>query len=188
VRYRPRSADAERRCATIAAAYDEHIAQAAPEDQVIMGDSAGGALSLVLARQRRDEGKTQPANIILISPWLDITMTDPAVPILDRRDPYLSTPGLLEAGRMYAGDLDPRDPRVSPLNGELKGLGRLSVFVGTRDVLLIDSRHLRRQAAQQGIRIDYFEYRDMFHAWVLQRIPEGRKATGQIVDIVRGHR
>lgn len=168
----------------VRAVYDRCIADAS--DRVVMGDSAGGALAVTLARGLRDEGGPVPANLVLISPWLDITMADPAVPILDQRDPYLSTPGLLEAGSLYAGELDPHDERVSPIYGRFDGLGRISVFVGTRDVLLRDSRRLRDIAENHGLPIDYHEYRDMIHGWVLMPLPEGRQARHQIYDILRG--
>ncbi|MBA8826421.1 acetyl esterase/lipase [Saccharopolyspora lacisalsi] len=175
--------------AVIAEAYERHLADVDPAQQVVMGDSAGGGLTLVLARMLREQGRPQPAHLVLLSPWLDATMRDPAVPTLDRRDPYLSTPGLLEAARMYSGDLDPADPLISPLNGTFDGLGRISVFIGTRDVLLLDSRRLRSAAAREGVDIDYVEYRDMVHGWpLLQYIPEARRATAELVDLLRAHR
>lgn len=173
--------------AMIVEAYERHMAGTDPARQIIMGDSAGGALALVLARKLREQNRPQPARLVLISPWLDATMQDPAVPALDRRDPYLSTPGSLEAGRMYAGDLDVADPLTSPLNGTFGGLDRISVFTGTRDVLLSDSRRLRQVASREGIDIDYVEYEDMFHGWMLmQRLPEARRATATLFDLLSG--
>lgn len=172
--------------AMIEEVYDRHMAHVPAADQVIMGDSAGGGLTLVLARKLREQGRPQPAHLVLLSPWLDATMQNPAVPILDQRDPYLSTPGLLEAARMYAGPLDTADPRISPINGSFEGLGRISVFIGTRDVLLLDSRRLRHTTSDLGIDIDYFEYKNMFHGWMLlSHLPEARRATDQIVDVLK---
>lgn len=172
--------------AMVNAVYDRFLAGTDPADQVVMGDSAGGALAIVLARKLRDDGRPVPANLVLISPWLDITMTDPAVPILDQRDPYLSTPGLLEAGRLYAGDLDPRDERVSPLNGSFEGLGHITLYAGTRDVLLRDSRRLHDIAEQHNLPVDYSEYQGMIHGWVLMPIPEGKQARIQIIKRLHG--
>ncbi|GAA5113660.1 hypothetical protein [Haloechinothrix salitolerans] len=47
---------------------------------------------------------------------------------------------------------------VSPINGTFDDLGHISVFVGTRDTLPLDSRKLHRLATREGIDIDYFEY------------------------------
>jgi monoterpene epsilon-lactone hydrolase len=167
-------------------AYQRMAAVTDPADQVVMGDSAGGGMTLVLAQELKAAGRPQPRDLVLISPWLDITASDPEMATLDRRDPYLSIPGLVEAGRLYAGTLDRADPRLSPLNGELDGLGRIGVFIGSRDVLYADARRLHAKATRCGIDIGYYEYEDMFHAWVLeQSIPEARRATRRIVDILR---
>ena len=49
------------------------------EKLTIMGDSAGGGMSLALAQKFREECLPQPSNIVLLSPWLDITMTNPDI-------------------------------------------------------------------------------------------------------------
>lgn len=166
--------------------YEGSAGSGDPAEAVVMGDSAGGGLTLVLAQQLKADGAPQPRNLVLLSPWLDITMTDPAQASIDRRDPFLSIPGLVEAGRLYAGTLDRSDPLVSPLGGDLEGLGRLSVFTGTADVLFSDARRLWFRLSRRGIDLDYFEYEDMFHGWMLQRpIPEAQRATRQIIDILR---
>lgn len=169
----------------VEATYRRAFGEVEPAHRVLMGDSAGGGLCLVLAQRLKAQQQPQPENLVLISPWLDISVSDDLIPALERRDPYLSAPGLLAAGRMYAGALDLCDPKVSPIYGRLDGLGRISVFIGTRDVLLADSRRFRRLASERGIEIDYVEYEGMFHGWVLQRIPEGREALARVVEILR---
>ncbi|GLY71408.1 alpha/beta hydrolase fold domain-containing protein [Amycolatopsis taiwanensis] len=169
----------------VMATYKEELGAVEPGDQIVMGDSAGGALTLVLARSLRDEGRPQPKEIVLLSPWLDVTMSDPAQPELDRHDPYLAIAGLREAGRLYAGPRDPRDPLISPLNGELSGLGTLSLFAGTRDVLLADARRLRERARARSVPLEYHEYEGMFHAWMIADFAEARQATERIAHLVR---
>ncbi|AIJ25009.1 alpha/beta hydrolase [Amycolatopsis methanolica] len=168
----------------IHATYKEVLGEVDPRDQVLMGDSAGGGLSLVLARALRDEGRPQPKEVVMLSPWLDITMTDPALPEYDRHDPYLGVTGLREAGRLYAGDLDPANELVSPINGDLRGLGSLSCFIGTRDVLLADARNLYHKAKEQGVPLEYWEYGGMFHAWMIANIPEAKHSLDRIAELV----
>ncbi|HVW44496.1 MAG TPA: alpha/beta hydrolase [Amycolatopsis sp.] len=168
----------------VVAAYKEKLGGVDPRDQIIMGDSAGGGLTLVLARQLREQGRPQPKELVLLSPWLDITMSDPAQREYDKQDPYLGIPGLLEAGRLYAGALDPSDPLVSPINGNLHGLGALTVFIGTRDVLLSDARRLRTKAGAERVPLEYWEYEGMFHAWMISTIPEAKQASARIADLV----
>lgn len=168
----------------VRAAYDRALLGDDPARRVLMGDSAGAGLSLALAQAFRDEGHPQPARIVLISPWLDVTMTDPSVPDFDRRDPYLGASGLAEAGRCYAGPLDVRDPRVSPLFGELTGLAPIAILIGTRDVLLTDARRLRDKATSAGVPTAYREHPGMIHNWPMRRLPEARAAFDELAVFI----
>ncbi|WP_235998657.1 alpha/beta hydrolase fold domain-containing protein [Qaidamihabitans albus] len=174
----------EQTVAMVKEAYDVFLGDRDPDQQVVMGDSAGAALTLALAESLEEAGRPQPKELVLISPWLDVTMTDPVLPELDRRDPHLAVAGLREAGWLYAGDRDRRDPVVSPLFGPLSALGRVSVFIGTRDVLLADARRLRELAEGRGVPIEYHEYQHMFHVWPIADIPEGRRAAERIAHLV----
>lgn len=152
---------------------------------VLMGDSAGGGLALASAQVARDRGQAQPHRIVLISPWLDVTMTHPDQPALARTDGMLRLDGLAEAGRHYAGALDPADPRVSPLNGTLTGLAPLTALCGTHDVLLPDSRRLAARAAEAGVEIDYHEAPGLPHCYPLAPIPEATAARATLVTACR---
>jgi acetyl esterase/lipase len=167
------------------AAYERATGDRPAEHQVISGDSAGGALALAIAQQLREEGRPQPARLVLISPWLDITLEDPISVVLDEYDPMLGIAGLREAGRMYAEGADPHDPRISPLYADLTGLGPFSLFIGTRDLLLPDARRFATRAREAGIDVDYGEYPGMFHNWVMQNMPEGREAMNHVERILR---
>ena len=107
----------------------------------LAGDSAGGGLALGHAMRLRDGG-TPAAGVILISPWVDVTLENPAIPELQKTDRMLATPGLIAAGQLWAGSHDPRDPLVSPLFGDLGGLPPVHVFQGGRDILAADARLL----------------------------------------------
>jgi acetyl esterase/lipase len=69
---------------------------------VLIGDSAGAGLALAAAQRLRDRTGAQPSRIVLISPWLDLTMSHPDQAALEADDPVLARPGLLEAGRLRA--------------------------------------------------------------------------------------
>jgi YihY family inner membrane protein len=148
---------------------------------VLMGDSAGGGFALALAQYMKEKDMAMPSQIIMISPWLDVTLQNEEAVAEDASDPMLSIDGLRKVGKAYAGDEDPSDPRISPINGSLEGLGEISLYIGTREILEADARKLRNQAEAKGIPIHYFEYKDMIHDWVLYDLPESRQAIEQIV-------
>lgn len=146
----------------------------------VVGDSAGGGLALALAQVMRDAGERLPAEMILLSPWLDVTASDPSQPEIEPKDPLIALKGLRCCAEFYAGDLPKTDPRVSPLFGSMDGLPPVQIFTGTSDVLLTDARRLRDKLAQSGVLTDYHEYEDMFHVWMLLGIPEGKSALKEI--------
>lgn len=152
---------------------------------VLIGDSAGAGLALAAAQRLRDRSGAQPCRIVLISPWLDVTMSHPDQAGLERADPVLARPGLREAGRLYAGTLAVEDPRVSPLHGSFGGLAPLTVFSGTRDVLSTDSRELVRRAREEGAEVEFHEEAGLPHGYPLLPVPEGRAARERIVGLVR---
>lgn len=148
---------------------------------VFMGDSAGGGLALGLAQDLKIGNIKQPDEIIVFSPWLDVTMSNPDIEKLDKEDKILSIKALKIAGQKYAGDLDLKDYRVSPIYGDFVGLGRISVFIGTNDLLFADCQKLKQLMKDQNNHFNYFEYPEMFHVWI---IVKGLKESQDVIDKV----
>nr|WP_261771653.1 alpha/beta hydrolase [Paenibacillus xylanexedens] len=156
-----------------------------PENMVIMGDSAGGGLSLAFAQYLLAQELPQPKDIILLSPWLDITLNNPQVLAMIDKEPMLNWDMLVEAGKRYAGETPRTHYLVSPIHGEIKNLGKISLFIGTHEFFLPDARKFREKAARQSVDINYFEYPKMNHVFPVFPIPEAKKALKQIVDIIQ---
>jgi acetyl esterase/lipase len=159
--------------------------KAAPDHSVCLaGDSAGGQLALSAAVLLRDERRLVLPQTVLISPVLDVSLTNPLIDAV--RDPWLTRVGLLEFAKRWCGELPMTDPMVSPLNADLSGLGPLTVFSGTRDLLNPDARLLVDKAAAAGVEIDYHEQSGLVHVYPLTPTPEGRAARALIVECLRG--
>ncbi|SHG46300.1 alpha/beta hydrolase fold domain-containing protein [Geodermatophilus nigrescens] len=156
------------------------------DDVVLAGDSAGGGLALGFAQTLLGSGRPQPRQVALIAPWLDLALADPAVAVAEARDPWLSSAGLREAGRAWAGGDDPADPRLSPLHGPFAGLPPVRVWVGTRDLLYPDVLRLRDRAAAEGTRVEVTAVRRAVHVYSLTPTPEGRAGTRAFVAAVTG--
>lgn len=150
----------------------------------LMGDSAGGGLALGFCQMLRDEGRALPASLVMLSPWLDVTMDNPAIEIIEDKDPFLSVEGLRKAGLAWAHGANPRKPAISPLYGDMTNLPPMSLFIGTKDILLADCRRLRELCAVTGARLDYYEYENMVHVWVLMPVDESEHAFRQILGII----
>jgi monoterpene epsilon-lactone hydrolase len=157
-----------------------------PEPLVVMGDSAGGGLAVALIQQAVASGLTAPAAQVLLSPWLDLTMTDPAQEALEGIDPLLSRAGPEAAGRWYAGAWPTTDPRVSPMFGDIAALPRTLLICGTHDILITDARRFRALAGAAGVPVEYHEEYGLIHAYPLLFFPESRKARERILHFVIG--
>lgn len=151
---------------------------------VLMGDSAGGGLALAFAQQLHVNHLHQPATLILLCPWLDITLKNPEVEKLESSDPFLSARSLRRAGKVYIGNSDPEDFMVSPINGPFQALGEISIFIGSHDILVADTRKLKALADDLGVRINYREYQGMVHMWMLLNFPESKQARQEIADLI----
>ena len=163
--------------------YRELIAAVGAETVTVMGDSAGGGLSLVLAQQLQAAGLEQPANLILLCPWLDLSMSNPGIQAVDALDPMLNLSGTRQAARMYAGELSLTDPLVSPLYGALEQLAPITLFIGTSDILQPDCRALKARAELLGVKLAYHEVERMVHVWMLLPMPEAKRVMDQIVNV-----
>ena len=164
--------------------YNELATREGSANVTIMGDSSGGGISLALAQRLREDGQTQPGHVILLSPWLDATLSNPEIVEFDRIDPFLGVEGLKYGGEVYARDVDPKSYLVSPVYGSLKDLAPVTLFIGTRDILYPDCRKLRDKAVAEGVRLDYREYAEMVHNWMLGPMPEAKQAIKEIVETV----
>lgn len=59
---------------------------------MIAGDSAGGGLALALCLYLRDHGLPQPAGLVLMSPWADVTCSGDSYDLILKRTRCLAIP------------------------------------------------------------------------------------------------
>jgi len=151
----------------------------------VEGDSAGAGLLLAAMQLLVKRGAALPARMVLISPWLDATVSDPRSRLVD--DPLLNIAALREAGRLWAGELDPSDPRVSPINGSLKGLPPTFVLSGSLDILYPDSLRLRDLAQQEAVDFSFDLREGLLHGWSgFSILPEAKEVAPRIVERLTG--
>jgi acetyl esterase/lipase len=160
------------------------LEDAVPAKVTVVGNSAGAGLALAACQWLRDRGHRQPDRMVLISPAADASVSRPEQRMLATRDPIQDIPGMVEAGRLYAGDLDVGHPFVSPLNGAFRFLAPMTIFSGTRDLLYPDSVDLAERARAVGVSVDLHLLRDQPHNFALMPTPEGRLARRIILRAV----
>jgi monoterpene epsilon-lactone hydrolase len=172
------------------AAYRWLLAQGyKPGKIVISGDSAGGGLTLATLLALRDAGTPLPAAAVPISPWADLEGTGASIETRAATDPMVDKTGLLRMAQMYAGDSDPKNPLLSPIYGDYKGLPPMLIQVGDAEILLDDSTRVAQRATAAGVKVELEAWPEMFHVWhVFAKIlPEGQQAIDRIGEYVRAH-
>jgi acetyl esterase/lipase len=150
----------------------------------IMGDSAGGGLSAAFCEYLAVNGLTQPKHLILISPWVDVSMSGDYDDYFDL-DPMLGVDGVREMGKAWAGDLDTKDYRVSPLFGDTKGLPQTTIFVGTHEILYPDIIEFYNKLKDNEIDAELNIGEEMSHVYpIYPGVPESKEAFKHIVEII----
>ncbi len=124
-----------------------------PASVVAIGDSAGGGLTLALLQALRDRGQAAPDAAVLISPWIDLTLSGASMNGRAAEDPVLSRARLARLASEYLNGADPREREASPLFGSHAGLPPLLIQSGSAEVLLSDAQRLAEAAARDGVNV-----------------------------------
>lgn len=166
--------------------YKDLVATPGLERIVVAGDSSGGGMSLVLSQILRDKYPKllQPEEIILIAPWMDVSMENEEIPEYEPVDPMLDIYGAKEIGKMWAGERDVHDPMVSPIYGTFENLGNITIFIGTRDMLCPDCLKFSDILTEKGIEHTLVVEEGLDHPYPLFPIPEAKEAQQMIIDII----
>ena len=122
-----------------------------PDQIAVVGDSAGGGLTVATLVSLRDQGIALPAAAALLSPWVDLAGTGQSYEARAERDPMLRPDTLRLDAQRYAGSADVHDPLVSPLYADLRGLPPMLVQVGTEEILFDDATRLVEAAVAAGV-------------------------------------
>jgi len=160
-----------------------------PSRIAVMGDSAGGGLTLVLLQILRDRGIPLPACAVCMSPWTDLTCTGASVQENEKLDPLIRRELLEGYARYYVPEGDLSLPSISPLFGDFSKLPPILIQVGTDEVLLDDSRRIAEKIATSGTSVELQIWPRMMHVFqaLTYFFPDAKKAISEIGRFVEKH-
>ena len=163
----------------------DKLTQQYPNDRfMLMGDSAGGGLALAFAQKLANENAAvQPVKNILFSPWLDLAMQNPKIQKQESLDKLLPLQGLIDAGKKYAGGDVVNNYLLSPINGNMAGIGETIIFYGTHELFYPDCKKMKEKTISLGNFI-FYEFPEMQHDWVIYPIPEAKEALNIAIEFI----
>ncbi len=162
----------------------EHVASLHDCEINLLGDSAGGGAILYLAMQIRDNNLRSPQNIVMLSPWLDLSMSNPDLYKDAKSDRMNSVDGIRYEGKLWACGLDVYSPSVSPMYGNFDNLGKMSIIFGGRGILSSECKRFDKILSDHGIEHNFFMYEKEGHDFAAYPTLEGGKAINDIVNII----
>jgi acetyl esterase/lipase len=147
----------------------------------ILGDSAGGGLALALAMRLRDEGVPLPGAVVALSPWTDLAITGLSSKP-GTADPMLKASDLDAFAAHYVNGSDPREPYISPLYGDPRGLPPTLLQVGSDEILRDDSERMATRMREAGCDVTLEVWPRMPHVWhaFAPMMPEARRAIARV--------
>jgi acetyl esterase/lipase len=106
-----------------------------------------------------------PCGMVLISPWLDLTLNETLISPAMATDFLVSfkdaNPGIVNA--LLPSDIKPGDPGVSPIFDDLTSLPPQLVLAGTAEVLLPDSINWARKSREAGNEVELILGKGQMH-------------------------
>nr|WP_276584337.1 alpha/beta hydrolase [Brevibacterium permense] len=166
------------------AVYRELVATVGAQRLVIVGESAGGGLLVLLLQRARKEGLPMPAAAAPAFPAADLTLTAPSVAKNKGKD-MLVLSELEQEARWFAGQVALEDPSVSPLFGSFEGFPPTYIAVGTRDLLHDDARRLAEALRAEGVEVFLDEWVGTIHGFSAMPFGEGLQHRRRLHSFVR---
>lgn len=172
------------------AVYRGLLASGIPASQlVVAGESAGGGLAVALLAALADRGLPQPSSAVLVSPWVDLTLSGPSIAGKAAVDPSLTPAGLRRRAADYIACADPADQLLSPVFAELRGLAPLLIQVGSHEILLDDAVRLAARAAADDVGVTLEVTPGVPHVFqaFAAMLEEGDAALDRAGSFIRDH-
>lgn len=151
---------------------------------ILMGDSAGAGLALALYQRSGKLKRRLPDKTILISPWLDVRMTNPEIDKV--KDPVLKKPLLKISGKRYAGKNGLKSYLVNPILGPTDKLKEVYILSGTNDMLNPDAKKFAQK--NEG-KVNFIEYEGAIHNFALMKhksnVLHAKEGYKKIIQIIQ---
>jgi acetyl esterase/lipase len=167
------------------AVYKELLKTYKPEHIVIYGTSAGAILTAEVAARLKQLGLPQPAALGIFSGMGDFARDGDSRALFALRgfSGHLDPPGPEAHDPDYVTTTNPKDPILSPIYSDLRGLPPTLFVTSTRDLLLSGTVNLHRAYLNAGVDARLVVFDALPHAfWYDPQLPEALEANHRMAD------
>lgn len=171
------------------AVYRELLKTHKPEQIAIYGTSAGAILTGEVAVQLKQLSLPEPAALGIFSGFGDFARSGDSVHLYGLRGltGYLASPGV-EKPLSYVGSADLKNPVLSPIYADLKGMPPALFVTSGRDLLLSGTTDLDRAFLRAGDDARLMVFDGLPHAfWYNPELPESIEANRAMAKFLAGH-
>ena len=171
------------------AVYRELLKTHKPEQIAIYGTSAGAILTGEVAVQLKQLSLPEPAALGIFSGFGDFARSGDSVHLYGLRGltGYLAPPGE-EKPLSYVGNADLKNPVLSPMYADLKGMPPALFVTSGRDLLLSGTTDLDRAFLRAGDDARLMVFDGLPHAfWYNPELPESIEANRAMAKFLAGH-
>lgn len=154
------------------------------DDFFLFGDSSGGGLALSFLQQLKNINDFPfPKKTVLMSPWVDVSMSNSKIKDFEEKDPLLPLNGLIATGKQFAGSLDTQNPLISPIYGNMDNLKEIFLIFGTNEILYPDCLKLEKLLKNSnGTKIKTKIGKNLCHDWILAPLKETKETIDEICN------
>ena len=152
----------------------------------IIGESAGGNLSLAVTHRIIDRKLRKPACVIVHSPFVDFSDSPD-------RSGYKINDFTVKAGCLrplndiYVKNHDPKNPYISPIYGDFSRFPPLFITCDCNETLFADSMAVYNKCEKAGVNVRMIQMKGTFHAFAATgtAAPETKQILKENIEFFR---
>lgn len=156
---------------------------------IFAGDSAGGGLITAYTLYLKENDKRLPNKMMLSSPWLDVSLSNPDIPKYQELDHMLHQYGLIQMGKWWAGEqpttskdkISVTDYRISPMFGDFSNFPETLLFGSNCEIFYPDFCKFLNILDKKKVKSSFVEMNGFGH---VSNLYNNLSEYGQLLGIV----
>lgn len=127
----------------------------------------------------------RPDNLILLSPWLDLSDKEEDKKYFKNRDITIIIDGMHDVGEFYSSEHSSDNPILSPIYADIKSFPDTLIQVCTDELLYNDAIEFTKKLKEKNVNVNLQTWNGLWHAWQFFPIKEANEAINLIVKYVK---